>query len=122
MHKKNQLDMISLKRIYLKILKGVRECHKKRIMHRDLKPSNILIDADGKNVKIADFGLSKQFDIHLKDSTNRIQTLWYRAPEILLGSEIYGPAIDVWSLGLILFELLNCMPFFTAESEIGLLF
>lgn len=54
-------------------------------MHRDLKPSNLLVDPEGKNLKIADFGLARTFGLPLKSYTHEVVTLWYRAPEVLLG-------------------------------------
>lgn len=81
-------------------------------MHRDLKPCNILISEDGQTVKIADFGLARSFGLPLKTYTHEVVTLWYRAPEIMLGTKMYGIAIDMWSLGCIFFELLNNRPLF----------
>ena len=58
---------------------------KKEVMHRDLKPSNLLVDTDGKQLKLADFGLARTFGLPLKSYTHEVVTLWYRAPEVLLG-------------------------------------
>jgi serine/threonine protein kinase len=66
-------------------LQGLVHCHERRIMHRDLKPSNLLIDTEGKQLKIADFGLARTFGLPLKSYTHEVVTLWYRAPEVLLG-------------------------------------
>ena len=84
-----------------------------------MKPSNLLVDVSGGNVKMADFGLSRMFDVPLKSYSHEIVTLWYRAPEVLLGSKDYGPAIDMWSVGCIFYELAHREPLFMAESEIG---
>jgi len=75
------------------------------VMHRDLKPSNILIDSKTRHIKIADFGLARSNSHREREWTHEIQTLWYRAPEVLLGATRYGPSVDVWSLGCILAEL-----------------
>ena len=74
--------------------------HSKRVLHRDLKPQNFLIK-DSNTLKIADFGLARGFGIPVKNYTNEVVTLWYRAPEILLGETEYGMDIDVWSIGVI---------------------
>jgi serine/threonine protein kinase len=81
-------------------------------MHRDLKPCNILISEDGKTVKLADFGLARSFGLALKTYTHEVVTLWYRAPEVMLGTKIYSPAIDMWSLGCIFYELIVGKPLF----------
>ena len=67
------------------LLNGLVHFHERRIMHRDLKPSNLLVDPDGKLLKIADFGLARTFGLPLKSYTHEVVTLWYRAPEVLLG-------------------------------------
>lgn len=86
---------------YLKqILEGILYCHSNRVIHRDLKPQNLLIDENG-NVKIADFGLARSFTVPLPSLTHEVVTLWYRAPEILLGQKVYTPSIDLWSIGCI---------------------
>lgn len=87
-------------------------------MHRDLKPCNILVGEDEKTVKIADFGLARSFGLPLKSYTHEVVTLWYRAPEVMLGTKIYGTAIDMWSLGCILFEMATGKPLFQGKSEI----
>lgn len=72
-------------------------------------------------VKVADFGLARSFLPPFKAYTDKVVTLWYRAPELLLGIGSYSAAIDMWSVGCILVEMLNREPLFRAESEIGLL-
>ena len=91
-------------------------------MHRDLKPSNLLIGEDERTIKIADFGLARSFGLPLKSYTHEVVTLWYRAPEILLGQKVYSTAVDVWSLGCIFYEIAHRKPLFYGESEIGQLF
>ncbi|KAM4117363.1 hypothetical protein ACB094_02G118600 [Castanea mollissima] len=82
------------------LLSGLQHCHERGILHRDIKPSNLLIDKNGV-LKIADFGLANfHHPKHKRSLTNRVVTLWYRAPELLLGSTDYGVGIDLWSAGL----------------------
>ena len=73
-------------------------------MHRDLKPQNLLIDKNG-NIKLADFGLARAFGVPIRTLTHEVLTLWYRAPEILLGQKEYSTPVDIWSIGCIFFEL-----------------
>jgi serine/threonine protein kinase len=103
------------------ILSGLLMCHSNRIIHRDLKPQNILIDDRG-NVKIADFGLARGFTVPFPELTHEVVTLWYRAPEILLGQASYTPSVDIWSVGCIYAEMLMGKPLFEGECEIGQLF
>ena len=84
-------------------------------MHRDLKPQNLLIDKDG-NVKLADFGLARAFGLPVKTYTHEVVTLWYRAPEILLGCKEYSTPIDIWSIGCIFAELLGRAPLFPGDD------
>lgn len=85
-------------------------------MHRDLKPANILIDQNSKEIKIADFGLARILSLPLKKLTREIETLWYRAPELLLGSENYAMGVDSWSVGCIIYELFENRPLFEGYS------
>ena len=92
--------------------------HTKRYIHRDIKPSNILINPERLQVKLADFGLARIVSVPFKALTHEVETLWYRAPEILLGLDEYCLGIDTWPIGLIMAELFNLKPFITGDSEI----
>lgn len=111
-----------LKRMVYQMLDGLYFCHRHRIVHRDLKPANILVTAD-KSLKLADFGLARAFMVPMHTYTHEVVTLWYRAPEILLGDPHYAPAVDIWSVGCIMAELSRGgKVLFRGDSEIGQLF
>jgi len=117
-------DMIAMPQIKIwtyQLLAGINFCHMRRIIHRDLKPQNLLIDETGK-MKLCDFGLSRSFGIPLREYTHEVVSLWYRAPEILLGTNQYSTPIDVWSIGCIMAELVTKIPLFPGDSEIDQLY
>ncbi|XP_059527271.1 cyclin-dependent kinase 3 isoform X1 [Myotis daubentonii] len=105
----------------VKLLQGVNFCHAHRVIHRDLKPQNLLINELGA-IKLADFGLARAFGVPLRTYTHEVVTLWYRAPEILLGSKFYSTAVDIWSIGCIFAEMVTCKALFPGDSEIDQLF
>nr|ACO11271.1 Cell division control protein 2 homolog [Caligus rogercresseyi] len=121
MDSKAKMDMDLVKSYVYQILQGILFCHCRRVVHRDLKPQNLLIDKEGA-IKIADFGLARAFGIPVRVYTHEVVTLWYRAPEILLGSNKYSCPIDIWSIGCIFAELCNKKPLFRGDSEIDQLF
>jgi len=104
--------------IMRQLMEGLAYCHDKNFLHRDIKCSNILMNNRGQ-VKLADFGLARLYNADDKERpyTNKVITLWYRPPELLLGEERYGPSIDVWSCGCILGELFVKKPLFQANEE-----
>ncbi|KAL5843672.1 hypothetical protein ACOSQ4_009630 [Xanthoceras sorbifolium] len=100
------------------LLSGLQHCHDRGILHRDIKGSNLLIDKDGM-LKIADFGLANSFSPNQKRPlTSRVVTLWYRAPELLLGSTNYGVGIDLWSAGCLLAEMFAGRPIMPGRTEV----
>ena len=90
-------------------------------MHRDLKPQNLLVDNNGV-IKLADFGLARAFGLPIKTNTHEVVTLWYRAPEILLGQKQYSTPVDTWSVGCIFAEMAQRKALFTGDSEIDQIF
>ncbi|KAM6117944.1 cyclin-dependent kinase 10 isoform 1-T1 [Pterocles gutturalis] len=106
-----------VKCIILQVLKGLQYLHENYIIHRDLKVSNLLMTDKG-CVKIADFGLARTYGMPPKPMTPKVVTLWYRAPELLLGMTTQTTSIDMWALGCILAELLAHKPLLPGTSEI----
>lgn len=115
------IDKLLLKSYLYQILEALLFCHKRRVIHRDLKPQNLLIDSNG-IIKLADFGLARAFIIPIRAYTHEVVTLWYRAPEVLLGCPRYTTPVDMWSVGCIFAEMATKRPLFHGDSEIDQLF
>ncbi|KAF2399500.1 mitogen-activated protein kinase [Trichodelitschia bisporula] len=103
------------------ILCGLKYIHSANVLHRDLKPGNLLVNADCE-LKICDFGLARGFSVDPEENagymTEYVATRWYRAPEIMLSFQSYTKAIDIWSVGCILAELLGGKPFFKGRDYV----
>lgn len=107
-----------LKSLCEQMLAGLAYLHRKGVIHRDIKGSNILVNNRGE-LKLADFGLARfYYKRRMADYTNRVITLWYRPPELLLGATVYGPEVDMWSAGCIMLELFTTKPVFQGNDEI----
>ncbi|POS86426.1 Protein kinase-like (PK-like) [Erysiphe pulchra] len=108
----------TIKSIMFQLLNGTHYLHTNWVLHRDLKPANIMVTSSGE-VKIGDLGLARLFHkpLHpLFTGDKVVVTIWYRAPELLLGSRHYTPAVDMWAVGCIFAELLSLRPIFKGEE------
>lgn len=105
-----------IKSFMYQLLKGIAFCHENRVLHRDLKPQNLLINTKGQ-LKLADFGLARAFGIPVNTFSNEVVTLWYRAPDVLLGSRQYNTSIDIWSAGCIMAEMFTGRPLFPGTAN-----
>nr|KAG5693422.1 hypothetical protein BaRGS_009895 [Batillaria attramentaria] len=107
-----------IKKVMQQLLNGLYFIHSNKILHRDMKAANILITKTGV-LKLADFGLARAFSVSSKGLryTNRVVTLWYRPPELLLGERNYGPAIDQWGAGCIMAEMWTRSPIMQGNTE-----
>ena len=108
-----------VKRLMLGLLSGLKHLHERLIIHRDLKMSNLLYNSRGV-IKIADFGMSRFIPQPIEHAhlSPKVMTLWYRAPEMMLGCETYDTAVDVWSLGCIFVELWTGKPLFRGNDDL----
>lgn len=105
-----------VKSFMYQLLKGIQFCHQNRVLHRDLKPQNLLTNQKGE-LKIGDFGLARAFGIPVNTFSSEVVTLWYRAPDVLMGSRNYSTSIDMWSAGCILAEMFIGRPLFPGGSN-----
>lgn len=116
------LSEVRIKKFTKKLLEAIVHCHNRRIIHRDLKPQNVLICPQTDELKVADFGLARAFSVPIRTLTHEIETLWYRAPEVLLGQKEYSLGVDIWAIGCIFAELYERKPIFVGDSEIDQIF
>jgi len=110
-----ELPPATIKSFLYQLFKGVAFCHEHRVLHRDLKPQNLLINRKG-DLKLADFGLARAVGIPVRSYSHEVVTLWYRAPEVLMGSRKYSTPIDIWSIGCILAEMVTGRPLFPGSN------
>jgi len=110
------LDPPTTKSFLFQLLRGIAYCHQHRVLHRDLKPQNLLINREGA-LKLADFGLARAFGIPVRSYTHEVVTLWYRAPDVLMGSRKYSTPVDIWSVGCIFAEMVNGRPLFPGNTD-----
>lgn len=111
------LPLWQIKSYLYQLLQGVCWCHENHILHRDLKPQNLLLDDRLQHLKIADFGLARGFGVPVSSYSHEVVTLWYRAPDVLLGATNYSTAIDMWSVGCIMAEMYRGAPLFAGKDN-----
>uniref|UniRef100_A0A8D3CE42 cyclin-dependent kinase n=1 Tax=Scophthalmus maximus TaxID=52904 RepID=A0A8D3CE42_SCOMX len=105
-------------RIFMfQLLRGLSFIHQNRILHRDLKPQNLLISYLGE-LKLADFGLARSKSIPSQTFSSEVVTLWYRPPDVLLGSTDYSTALDMWGAGCVFIEMLQGAPAFPGVTDV----
>ncbi|SMN22815.1 similar to Saccharomyces cerevisiae YPL031C PHO85 Cyclin-dependent kinase, with ten cyclin partners [Maudiozyma saulgeensis] len=110
------LELHLVKYFQWQLLEGLAFCHENKILHRDLKPQNLLINKRGQ-LKLGDFGLARAFGIPVNTFSSEVVTLWYRAPDVLMGSRTYTTSIDIWSCGCILAEMITGKPLFPGTND-----
>ncbi|KAJ7075116.1 kinase-like domain-containing protein [Mycena belliarum] len=110
------LEPNTVRSFMFQLLKGTNFCHENQVLHRDLKPQNLLINRK-MELKLGDFGLARAFGVPVNTFSNEVVTLWYRAPDVLLGSRTYSTSIDLWSCGCIFAEMISGIPLFRGKDN-----
>lgn len=112
----DSIEPSAIRHITRQVLCAVQFCHAHGVLHRDIKPQNVLVSRR-LDVRLGDFGLARTYGVPLSGYSREVVTLWYRAPEVLLGSRVYGPPIDMWALGCVMGEVASAgVPLFPGSS------
>ena len=115
-HPTFKLEHAHKKHLGRQLFDGLNYLHRRGVLHRDIKAANILVSSTGQ-LKLADFGLARFFSKRGKpDYTNRVITIWYRSPELLLGETQYGPAVDIWSAACVMIEIFTRHAIFPGDG------
>lgn len=115
-HPSFKLEEHHKKDLAKQLFTGLDYLHRRGVLHRDIKAANILVSNTGQ-LKLADFGLARFFAKRRQlDYTNRVITIWYRSPELLLGETQYGPAVDIWSAACVLCEIFTKQAIFPGDG------
>ena len=115
-HPTFNLEPAHKKDLAKQLFEGLDYLHRRGVLHRDIKAANILVSSEGQ-LKLADFGLARFYAKRRQlDYTNRVITIWYRSPELLLGETQYGPAVDIWSAACVLVEIFTRHAIFPGDG------
>ncbi|KAL8900071.1 MAG: hypothetical protein Q9207_005865 [Kuettlingeria erythrocarpa] len=115
-HPTFRLEHSHKKHLAKQLFDGLNHLHRRGVLHRDIKAANILISNSGQ-LKLADFGLARFYSkTGQPDYTNRVITIWYRSPELLLGETQYGPAVDIWSAACVMIEIFTKHAIFPGDG------
>ena len=115
-HPTFKLEHAHKKHLGRQLFEGLSHLHRRGVLHRDIKAANILVSNQGQ-LKLADFGLARFYSKRGKlDYTNRVITIWYRSPELLLGETQYGPAVDIWSAACVMIEIFTRHAIFPGDG------
>ncbi|CAK5074490.1 unnamed protein product [Meloidogyne enterolobii] len=114
----NGLDPLQTKVLLFQLLRGLAFCHERKILHRDLKPQNLLLSIEGE-LKLADFGLARAKSVPSRTYSHDVVTLWYRPPDVLLGSTVYSTSLDIWGVGCIFAEMCSGSALFPGANEVS---
>ncbi|GMR53925.1 hypothetical protein PMAYCL1PPCAC_24120, partial [Pristionchus mayeri] len=111
------LETFDIKLLLFQLLRGLSFCHQKKILHRDLKPQNLLINEAGE-LKLADFGLARAKSVPSRTFSHEVVTMWYRPPDVLLGSTEYSTSLDIWGVGCIFAEMTTGQALFPGRKDV----